>query len=166
MLAIGVALLCWSAVCALTFALAHAWRSFDYHAFFARLLGLFAFVFEIAYFLFMVLILAVFGAAAGEIGLADVRLAQAGRNAAAGAGDWCFPAFGNRSVEALFGGCRSSSTASTHCSACWCCCALAITPPPTLATPQATDGWLVGGLTCAGYNIVGAVISCRWRVIS
>src|SRR4249919_3801898 len=66
--AILVAMLAWSGLCALTFALAHATRSYDYRSFFATLLGPFAFVFELAYLVFMVLILAVFGAAAGAIG--------------------------------------------------------------------------------------------------
>ena len=67
LLAILIGMLCWSAICALTFAVAHATRSFDYRRFFVMLLGRFAFLFELAYLVFMVLILAVFGAAAGEI---------------------------------------------------------------------------------------------------
>lgn len=157
-LAIVVAMLCWSVVCALTFALAHAWRSYDYHAFFARLLGPFAFVFEIAYFLFMVLILAVFGAAAGEIGQAMFGWPKLAGTLLLVAGIGLFTAFGNRSVEALFKWVsfflygiyavfvvlvllRFGNAAAT-----------------TLATPRPMDGWLSGGLTYAGYNIVGAVI--------
>ena len=45
-LAILVAMTCWSVLCALTFALAHATGSFDYRRFFGMLLGPFAFVFE------------------------------------------------------------------------------------------------------------------------
>src|SRR5262245_53860172 len=67
-LGIVLAMIAWSAVCALTFAFAHATQSYDYRTFFRNLLGPFWILFEIAYLLFIVLILAVFGAAAGAIG--------------------------------------------------------------------------------------------------
>ncbi|HEY9255341.1 MAG TPA: hypothetical protein VIP30_12480 [Stenotrophomonas sp.] len=157
-LAIGVALLCWSAVCALTFALAHAWRSFDYHAFFARLLGPFAFVFEIAYFLFMVLILAVFGAAAGEIGLAMFGWPKLVGTLLLVLGIGVFTAFGNRSVEALFKWVSFFLYGVYALFVVLVLLRFGDRAAATLATPQPTDGWLVGGLTYAGYNIVGAVI--------
>ena len=65
-----LAMVAWSAVCTLTFLFARATQSFDYRSFFRNLLGPFWVIFEIAYLLFIVLILAVFGAAAGEIGAA------------------------------------------------------------------------------------------------
>ncbi|HVJ39238.1 MAG TPA: hypothetical protein VM687_15740 [Stenotrophomonas sp.] len=157
-LAIGVALLCWSAVCALTFALAHAWRSFDYHAFFARLLGPFAFVFEIAYFLFMVLILAVFGAAAGEIGLAMFGWPKLVGTLLLVLGIGVFTAFGNRSVEALFKWVSFFLYGVYALFVALVLLRFGDQAATTLATPQPTDGWLAGGLTYAGYNIVGAVI--------
>ena len=63
-----LAMAIWSAVCALTFALAQATRTFDYRSFFRQLLGPAWPAFEIAYVLFLVLLLAVFGAAAGSLG--------------------------------------------------------------------------------------------------
>jgi len=157
-LAIAVAMLCWSVVCALTFALAHAWRSFDYHAFFARLLGPFAFVFEIAYFLFMVLILAVFGAAAGEIGLAMFGWPKLVGTLLLVAGIGVFTAFGSRSVEALFKWVSFFLYGIYAVFVALVLLRFGDAAATTLATPQPADGWLVGGLTYAGYNIVGAVI--------
>ena len=66
-MAMALATLIWSLVCAVTFLFAHATRAYDYRSFFQHLLGHFWGVFELAYVLFMVLILAVFGAAAGAI---------------------------------------------------------------------------------------------------
>lgn len=57
----------WSVVLAVSFELARLTRSYDYRAFFKVLLGRGWFLFEIAYFLLMVVVLAVMGAAAGEI---------------------------------------------------------------------------------------------------
>src|SRR3546814_5783340 len=60
----------WSLGAALTFALSRALGAYDYRAFFKGLLGPAWVLFEAAYIIFVILILAVFGAAAGAIGAA------------------------------------------------------------------------------------------------
>ena len=65
-----VATAIWCVVCAVTFVFARRLRERDYRSFFRALLGRAWPVFEVAYLLFVVLILAVFGAAAGAIGSA------------------------------------------------------------------------------------------------
>jgi len=67
LLAMLIATVMWSVVAALTFALAQHFRTYDYRAFMGHLLGRAAIAFEICYLLFSVLLLAVFGAAAGEV---------------------------------------------------------------------------------------------------
>src|SRR5690606_14388926 len=67
LLAMLVSMLVWSAVLMASFELARVARAYDYRSFFKVLLGRGWFVFEIGYFLLMVIILAVMGAAAGEI---------------------------------------------------------------------------------------------------
>jgi uncharacterized membrane protein YkvI len=62
-----VSMLVWSAVLAVSFELARRARAYDYRTFLKLLLGRGWFLFEIAYLLLIVLILAVMGAAAGEI---------------------------------------------------------------------------------------------------
>jgi len=62
-----VSMLFWSAVLMISFELARRFQSFDYRSFFKMLLGPGWILFEIAYLLLMVIILAVMGAAAGEI---------------------------------------------------------------------------------------------------
>ena len=158
MLAIGTATLCWSLVCALTFALAFATRSFDYRSFFANLLGPFAFVFEAAYLVFMVLILAVFGAASGEIFAALAGWPKLAGTLALMLGIGAFATFGNDTVEALF---KWVSVLLYGTYALFVLLVLSKFAGPafaTLATSQPTTGWLQNGLTYAGYNIVGAVI--------
>lgn len=158
MLAILVAMACWSLVCALTFALAFAVRSVDYRNFFAVLLGRFAFVFELAYLVFMVLILAVFGAAAGEIFAAMLGWPTLVGTLLLMAAIGGFVAFGNDTVEALF---KWVSVLLYGTYALFVVLVLARFGDPvvaTLATPRPATGWLEGGLTYAGYNIVGAVI--------
>lgn len=158
LLAILIAMLCWSAICALTFAVAHATRSVDYRRFFVMLLGRFAFLFELAYLAFMVLILAVFGAAAGEIFAAMLGWPTLAGTLLLMVAIGGFVAFGNDTVEALF---KWVSLLLYGTYALFVVLVLARFGDPvmaTLSTPQPTTGWLQGGLTYAGYNIVGAVI--------
>jgi uncharacterized membrane protein YkvI len=157
-LAILVTMLCWSVICALTFALAHATRRFDYRGFFAELLGPFAFVFELAYLVFMVLILAVFGAAAGAIGEAMFGWPKLVGTLLLVLGIGAFTAYGNRSVERLF---KWVSFFLYGVYVVFVVLVLTRFGDRALAifnTPVPTTGWLEGGLTYAGYNIVGAVI--------
>ncbi len=62
----------WAAVCVATFLFARRYGALDYQTFVRALLGPASIVFEVAYLLFVVLILAVFGAAAGAIGKATL----------------------------------------------------------------------------------------------
>jgi hypothetical protein len=66
--AILFATLLFSIFCSLTFVAARHFQTFDYRSFFKQLLGPAWPLFELAYLLFVVLILAVYGAAAGAIG--------------------------------------------------------------------------------------------------
>lgn len=157
-MAIVVAMVCWSALCALTFALAHATRSFDYLSFFNTLLGPFAFVFEIAYLVFMVLILAVFGAAAGAIGQAMFGWPTLVGTLLLMTGIGAFTAFGNRSVERLFKWVSFFLYGVYVLFFLFVLFAFGGQAMDHFSTPVPTDGWLSGGLTYAGYNIVGAVI--------
>lgn len=67
LLGMAVSMLLWSAVLMISFELARLARAYDYRSFFKLLLGPGWFLFEIAYFLLMIIVMAVMGAAAGEI---------------------------------------------------------------------------------------------------
>ncbi len=62
-----VSMIVWSTVCAVTFAFAHAFDSYDYRSLFKHLLGPAWFLYELIYLVMLLLILAVIAAAAGAI---------------------------------------------------------------------------------------------------
>ena len=153
-----LAMLIWSVVCAVTFMFAQATASFDYRSFFRKLLGPGWVVFEAAYILFMVLILAVFGAAAGAIVNAMFGFPLLVGTLCLMAAIGLFTAFGSSSVERLF---KWVSFFLYGVYAVFVVLALSSfgdRVAQNFAVATVTDGWALGGLTYAGYNIVGAVV--------
>ncbi|HSW30605.1 MAG TPA: hypothetical protein VLH75_14055 [Longimicrobiales bacterium] len=67
-----VAMVIWSAVAAVSFAFAHVTRSYDYRSFIRQLLGRGWILYEACYLILLLLVLAVTGAAAGQILLETV----------------------------------------------------------------------------------------------
>lgn len=156
--AIGVATIIWSVVCTLTFLFARATGALDYRSFFAKLLGPAAPLFEIAYVLFVVLILAVFGAAAGALGQSAFGWPTLAGTLALMAGIAGFAAWGNASVEQLF---KWVSFLLYGVYAIFVVLALGAFGDRIVEgfrTPAPTTGWLLNGVTYAGYNIIGAVV--------
>ncbi|MDY6944783.1 MAG: hypothetical protein SXG53_03615 [Pseudomonadota bacterium] len=158
LLAMLFAAVIWSVVCIVTFLFARATHSEDYRTFFRHLLGRGWIAFEIAYCLFIVLILAVFGAAAGAIGASLLGWPPLVGTLCLMLGIALFVAFGNASVEELF---KWVSFFLYGVYALFVILALGkfgdrISANLALEVP--TDGWLLAGVTYAGYNIVGAVI--------
>jgi uncharacterized membrane protein YkvI len=158
LLAMLFAAVIWSVVCIATFLFARATHSEDYRTFFRNLLGRGWIVFEIAYCLFIVLILAVFGAAAGAIGAALFGWPSLVGTLCLMFGIALFVAFGNASVEQLF---KWVSFFLYGVYAVFVVLALnafgdRIAGQFALDVP--IDGWAIAGITYAGYNIVGAVI--------
>lgn len=156
--AMGVATLIWSVVCALTFAFAFQAGSLDYRSFFTVLLGRFWIVYEAAFLLALIVILAAFAAAAGEIG-----------HALTGAPPWigalglgiaiaAFAARGNDLVEGLF---KYVSIILYGTYALFFVFALTRFGDriaAALAEGANEGGWIVGGVTYASYNIIGAIV--------
>jgi uncharacterized membrane protein YkvI len=156
--AMVLAMVIWSLVCAVTFTFARATRAYDYRTFFERLLGPGWILFEIAYVLFVVLILSVFGAAAGAIAAATLGLPPLIGTLALAVAIALFATFGNASVERLF---KYVSFLLYGVYALFVVLALGsfgdrISANFALSTPA--HGWAAGGLTYASYNIVGAVV--------
>ena len=67
LLAMIVAMIIWSLVCACTFVLARRFNAYDYRQFFRALLGRWWWLFEVSYILVLVLVLAIVVASAGTI---------------------------------------------------------------------------------------------------
>lgn len=156
--AMALATVIWSAVCVATFAFARLVGARDYLSFVRALLGPGWVVFEIAYVLFVVLILAVFGAAAGAIGEAMFGLPKLVGTLALMAGIAVFATFGNTSVERLF---KYVSFLLYAVYAIFVVLAITRFGDRILAgfsLPTSADGWTLGGVTYASYNIIGAVV--------
>ena len=64
----------WSLFLALTFTFAHTFGTYDYRSFFKKLLGPFWFIYEIIYIIFLIIVLAVIGAASGRMFAEHFRL--------------------------------------------------------------------------------------------
>lgn len=147
----------WAVVAAVTFHFAYRIGARDYRHFFQALLGRGWVAFEVAYALFIVLILAVFGAAAGEIATATLRLPPIAGTLALMTGIVACVTFGNAGVERVFVW-VSALLYATY--AIFIVLALS-TFGDRVAAAFATlpsGPWVMGGVTYAGYNIVGAVI--------
>jgi uncharacterized membrane protein YkvI len=156
--AILFATLLFSLFCSLTFVLARRLATYDYRSFFKRLLGPAWPLFELSYVLFVVLILAVYGAAAGAIGNAVFGASEWVGTVTLAAGIAGVVAFGNRAVERLF---RDVSYYLYAIYAVFIVLALwkfGDRVPGGFTTYTQTSGWALSGLTYVGYNIVGAVV--------
>ena len=155
-LGMAVAAAIWSAVCTLTFLVARRQNSRDYRSFFQGLLGRGWIAFEICYFLFLIVILAVFGAAAGAIGEALLGWPPLAGTLLLVCAIALFTAFGDGSVEALF---KYVSLLLYAVYALFLILAVTHFGPriaETFSSPEIGPGWVGAGLTYAGYNLVGA----------
>jgi uncharacterized membrane protein YkvI len=153
-----LAMVCWSAVCSATFVFARATGSYDYGAFFRALLGPAWFLFDLAYACLVLIMLSVFGAAAGAIGAALFDWPVAVGTLGLVAGIATIAAFGSDSVERLF---KYVTYFLYGVYAVFVVVAFMRSSDRILANfavPHITSGWALGGITYAGYNVVCAVV--------
>ena len=153
-----LSMLIWSVVCALTFLFALQTRSLDYRTFFRHLLGRLWPAFEVSLALALVVILAVYAAAAGAIGEALLAWPPLVGSVLLVLGVALIAAFGNEGVERLFKYVTYFLYA-TYASF----VVLSLTHFGTrimtaFEAHTPTTGWATGGLMYAGYNILGAVL--------
>jgi uncharacterized membrane protein YkvI len=156
--AMVLATLIWCAVCAGTFLFARMSGARDYLTFVKDLLGPGWVVFEAAYVLFVIVILAVFGAAAGAIGAATLGLPTLVGTLALMGAIAGVAAFGTPSVERLF---TYVSFLLYGVYAIFVVLSLSDFGSRivrTFGSEVPATGWVVGGVTYASYNIVGAVV--------
>jgi uncharacterized membrane protein YkvI len=155
--AMALATVIWSVVCTATFLFARASAARDYLTFVRSLLGPAWIVFEISYLLFVVLVLAVFGAAAGAIGAAVLGLPTFVGTLVLMVAIALATAYGNASVERVF---TWVSLLLYGVYALFLLLALShfgARIANGFATHVPARGWAVDGVTYAGYNIVGAI---------
>lgn len=67
MMGLGVTLVVWAIICGLTFAFSHIYKTYDYGSMMKELLGPLAFLYDICYYLMMMIVLAVVNASAGSM---------------------------------------------------------------------------------------------------
>jgi uncharacterized membrane protein YkvI len=148
----------WSLVCVVTFLFARATHSLDYRTFFRQLLGPGAIVFEFAYFAFIIVILAVFSAAAGALGAAVFGWPALYGTLCLMTGIVVFTTFGNTSVERLFKWVSILLYATYAAFLLLALVKFGGQIPIGFSRPAASEGWALHGVTYAAYNILGAVV--------
>lgn len=152
-----VSMAVFSAVLAASFELVRLTRSYDYKSFFALLLGRGWVLFEVAYVLLLVIVMAVLAAAAGEIArntlgwppLAGTLLLMATIGALLVRGH----ALVERSTAAIALALYAAYVALIV----WTLTAFGAQVTANFSGTPIGAGWLKGGVTYAGYNLAGAV---------
>lgn len=149
----------WSVVAAVAFTFAYALAAYDYRSFFKELLGPAWVAFEAAYVLFVILILAVFGAAAGAIGAATFGWPETVGSVLLAVAIVAVTARGTTAVESMF---KYVSILLYSVYALFLVFALAsfggLIGNAFASAPPPAGNWAIGGVTYASYNIVGAVV--------
>jgi uncharacterized membrane protein YkvI len=156
--AIFVATLLFSLACIATFLFARATSTRDYRSFFRELLGPGWIAFEAVYILFVVLILAVYGAAAGAIADALFGAPPIAGTLALMAGILLFVTFGNKSVEKLFEYVSYLLYGVYVLFVLLAFWSFGDRILAGLAADVPARGWAIGGATYFSYNIIGAVV--------
>jgi uncharacterized membrane protein YkvI len=156
--AMALSMLLWSLICVVTFLFARMIGSYDYRPFFRALLGRGWVAFEACYLFFFILILAVYGAAAGALGTAMFGWPTIAGILLLMALIATFTAFGNRSVEWLF------KYASFFLYAVYALFVIfgfqrfGARIGAGFAGATGGDGWVGAGITYASYNAVAAAV--------
>lgn len=156
--AIALATVLFSVGCALTFLFALATRSLDYQSFFKALLGRGWVLWEITYILFVILILAVYGAAAGEIGGALFGLPTVVGTLLLMAGIILAVTYGNKSVERLFEWVSYLLYGVYVVFFVMAFTTFGDLIADAFAAPAPSDGWALSGATYFSYNVIGAIV--------
>ncbi|HZO21714.1 MAG TPA: hypothetical protein VFB37_04355 [Steroidobacteraceae bacterium] len=158
LLAIVVATIVWSVVCALTFSFSYSYRLLDYRAFFGKLLGRGWILFELTYLLLVLLILSVFGATIGAVGHALFGWPSLAGTLLLLVSIAAVVAVGARAVEPVF---KYVSVLLYATYAVFLALSLSKFGTRILSNLELSHvgaGWLSGGVTYAGYNSVAAVV--------
>ena len=147
-----------SLCCIVTFLFARQFGARDYVTFFKQLLGPGWVLFEGAYILFIVLILAVYGAAAGAIGNAVFGLNEIWGTLILGLSIIAIVTFGNVSVERMFAYVSYLLYAVYALFVILAFSRFGNEIQSAFASESRGGGWVTGGTVYAGYNLIGAVV--------
>ena len=156
--AMAVSTVLFSLCCVVTFLFARQFGARDYVTFFKRLLGPGWMLFEATYLLFIVLILAVYGAAAGAIGTAVFNVSELWGTLALAAAIIAIVTFGNRSVERMFAYVSYLLYAVYALFVVLAFSRFGGEIQAAFTRGSVAGNWLAGGTVYAGYNLIGAVV--------
>jgi uncharacterized membrane protein YkvI len=154
----ALAMTIWSAVCVVTFLFSRASGARDYQSFMRSLLGPAWIAFEAAYVLFVVLVLAIFGAAAGAIGAAALGWPTLVGTLVLLSAIGLVTTYGNASVERLFTYVSFLLYGVYVLFVLFSLTHFGERIAAGFARPAATPGWVLGGAAYASYNVIGAVV--------
>ena len=156
--AMALSMMLFSLCCVVTFLFARQFGARDYVTFFKQLLGPGWVLFEGAYILFIVLILAVYGAAAGAIGAAVFGLNEIWGTIALGLSIIAIVTFGNASVERMFAYVSYLLYAVYALFVILAFSRFGSEIQKAFASESMVGSWAAGGTVYAGYNLIGAVV--------
>jgi uncharacterized membrane protein YkvI len=157
-----VSMLFWSAVLMVSFELARIAKAYDYRSFFKLLLGPGWFLFEIAYFLLIVIVFAVMGAAAGEITHNLFGLPRLIGSMAMIAATGLMVFYSSAAIEKFLALSVGYLYLVYIVFFIWSLIAFGDRIEAAFASEPVGDGWFKAGITYAGYNVatVPAVLFC------
>ena len=156
--AMALSTVIFSAACIVTFLFARQFGARDYVTFFKQLLGPGWVVFEGAYILFIVLILAVYGAAAGAIGTAIFGVSELWGTVTLALAIVAIVTFGNVSVERMFAYVSYLLYAVYALFVVLAFSRFGGEIQAALARDTPVGNWVAGGTVYAGYNLIGAAV--------
>ena len=166
LLGMFVSMLVWSAVLMVSFELARVARAYEYRSFFKLLLGRGWFLFEIAYVLLVVIIMAVMGAAAGEITHSLFGLPKIIGSLSMIAATGLVLFYSNTAIEKFLALSVGYLYVVYIVFVVWSMVAFGDRIAANLAEVPVGDDWLKAGVTYAGYNVatIPAVLFCIRRL--
>ena len=156
--AMALSMVIFSLACTVTFLFARQVGARDYVTFFKQLLGPGWVLFEGAYILFIILILAVYGAAAGGIGAAVFGISELWGTVALALSIMGIVTFGNVSVERMFAWVSYLLYAVYALFVVLAFSRFGDQIQAAFARPVPVGDWATGGTIYAGYNLIGAVV--------
>ncbi|MFL6723510.1 MAG: hypothetical protein ACJ8E7_05150 [Sphingomicrobium sp.] len=156
--AMGLSTVIFSLACMVTFLFARQVGARDYVTFFKQLLGPGWVLFEGAYILFIILILAVYGAAAGAIGAAVFGVSEIWGTLTLALSIIGIVTFGNTSVERMFAYVSYLLYAVYALFVLLAFSRFGEQIQAAFATDTTVGSWVAGGTIYAGYNLIGAVV--------
>jgi len=156
--AMALSTVIFSLCCIVTFLFARQVGARDYVTFFKQLLGPGWVLFEGAYVLFIILILAVYGAAAGAIGAAVFGVSEIWGTLVLAASIIGIVTFGNASVERMFAYVSYLLYAVYALFVILAFSRFGNQIQEAFASDSTVGNWVSGGTIYAGYNLIGAVV--------